>query len=72
MDWHCFHANPDPDQDPTFLSDADPDPDLDPDPTPSFTNIGKSGFFLLILFTAVPVSTVCQRHRCHNFQYFGQ
>jgi hypothetical protein len=40
----------------------------------SFAHVGKSGFFKLVLFTAVPIYVFFYlfRHIFHNFQYFGQ
>jgi hypothetical protein len=54
------------DPDPNFHLEVDPDPNLDwhkhdadphTDPTPSFTLVGKSGFFVLLV-TALPVGNV--------------
>jgi hypothetical protein len=42
VDRHRIDANPDPDQDPTFLANSDPDLD----PSPCFTHIEKSETFL--------------------------
>ncbi len=66
MDRHRFDVDPDPD--PNFHVNADPDPNPDPDwhqndeapyadPTPSFTHVGKSDFFLLLV-PSLPVYNV--------------
>jgi hypothetical protein len=58
VDRHRFDADPDP----NFHVDADLDPDwhqnnADSHPTPSFTHVGKSEIFLLLV-TALPLNNV--------------
>jgi hypothetical protein len=67
----CFDAHPDWDQ--TSHFDADPDTD----PTLNYTHVGKSETFLILLTSSASLHCFIflvsrQRHRCHNFQYFGQ
>ncbi len=77
VDRHRFETDPDPD--PSFRVHAHPDPDPDQDwyqnnfdphsdLTPSFTHVGKSEFFLLLV-TALPLYNVSSFSSVSNVSY---
>jgi hypothetical protein len=64
-----YHADSDMDSAFRFYADPEPDPD------PRFTHVGISELFLYFFHSGASLHCFylsLQRHRCHNFQYFGE